>query len=150
MRQSLDEYLGYNIHMVSHLLQNIYNARLGEYNLTHSQARVIYFLATAGEQSQTELQKRLHIKASTMNGLIESLLKHNRISKRSSMEDKRTNLIKLTDQGVELHDTIVQIVRVIEDEATVGLSKEEQHVMVSWLRKMQSNLKPKTTRREDT
>jgi DNA-binding MarR family transcriptional regulator len=149
MERNIDRTLGYNINMLSHFLQNIYNQRLGEYGLTHSQAKVIYFLAKAGEQSQTDLQKQLHIKASSMNGLIETLLKHERISKRSCQKDKRTKLVKLTEKGNELHATILQIIEDIELEATEGLSREEQQVMVSWLKKMQDNLKPKTIGRED-
>ncbi|CDQ21520.1 DNA-binding transcriptional regulator, MarR family [Halobacillus karajensis] len=149
MEYNIDRTLGYNINMVSHFLQNIYNQRLGEYGLTHSQAKVIYFLAKAGEQSQSELQKQLHIKASSMNGLIETLRKHDRIVKRSCQQDKRTKLVKLTDKGMELHATILKIVTDIETEASQGLSAEEQQVMVSWLKKMQQNLKPKTARREN-
>ncbi|GEN55082.1 MarR family winged helix-turn-helix transcriptional regulator [Halobacillus faecis] len=149
MERSIDQNLGYHINMVAHFLQNIYNQRLGEYGLTHSQAKVIYFLAKAGEQSQTELQKQLHIKASSMNGLIETLLKHERIRKRSCQKDKRTKLVTLTDKGLELHATILEIIADIEAEANQGLSKEEQQVMISWLKKMQANLKPKTSRSED-
>lgn len=149
MDKNIDQTLGYNINMVAHFLQNIYNQRLGEYGLTHSQAKVIYFLAKAGEQSQTDLQKRLHIKASSMNGLIETLLKHERIAKRSCQKDKRTKLVKLTDKGNELYAVILNIIEEIESEAAQGLSKEEQQVMVSWLQKMQENLKPKIIGRED-
>ncbi|MGP4062722.1 MarR family winged helix-turn-helix transcriptional regulator [Halobacillus sp. H74] len=149
MKEQIDHTLGYNIHMVSHFLQNVYNKRLGEYGLTHSQAKVIYFLASRGDQSQTELQNHLHIKASSMNGLIESLAKHDRITKRSSSKDKRTKIITLTDNGLELHDTILSIIQDIEKEATAGLSPEEQQVMVSWLKKMQQNLKPITSGREN-
>lgn len=147
MKQQIDQSLGYNIHMVSHFLKNIYNEKLGEYGLTHSQAKVIYFLATSGEQSQTDLQNRLHIKASSMNGLIETLLKHDRIAKRPCQEDKRTKLVTLTDKGLELHDTILRIIEEIETEAAIGLSIEEQQVMISWLKKMQHNLKPITAGR---
>ncbi|ELK48688.1 MarR family transcriptional regulator [Halobacillus sp. ACCC02827] len=147
-KKQIDHSLGYNIHMVSHFLKNIYNERLGEYGLTHAQAKVIYFLATSGEQSQTEMQKRLHIQASSMNGLIESLLKHERILKRPSETDKRTKLISLTDQGLDLYDTILQIIDEIETEATEGLSWEEEQVMNAWLKKMQNNLNRDLTRRD--
>jgi DNA-binding MarR family transcriptional regulator len=134
--------LGYNIHMVSHFIQNLYNEKLSEFDLTHSQAKVIYLLAKYGDQTQSDLQKKLHIKASSMNGIIDSLLKHERIQKKSCSTDKRSKWITLTDQGLELHDNIVRIIREIETNASQGLSEEEQKIMVSWLKKMQSNLKP--------
>ncbi|MCA1012918.1 MarR family winged helix-turn-helix transcriptional regulator [Halobacillus halophilus] len=148
MKQDFSDSLGYNIHMVSHFMQNVYNEKLGEYDLTHSQARVIYFLATCGQQSQTALQKKLYIKASSMNGVIESLLKHGRIEKQTSPNDKRSNLITLTNQGRELHSTIQEIIRKIELQATEGLSEEEQTIMVTWLKKVQKNMKPSVGRSE--
>ncbi|KHE71611.1 MarR family winged helix-turn-helix transcriptional regulator [Halobacillus sp. BBL2006] len=136
------ESLGYNIHMVSHFIQNLYNEKLSEFDLTHSQAKVIYLLANYGDQTQSDLQKKFHIKASSMNGIIDSLLKHERIQKKSCSTDKRSKWIALTDQGLELHDNIVRVIREIETKASHGLSEEEQKIMVSWLKKMQNNLKP--------
>ncbi|MBA2176774.1 MarR family transcriptional regulator [Halobacillus locisalis] len=140
--------LGYNIHVLSHFLQNIYNEKLGEHGLTHSQSRVIYFLATCGSQSQTELQQRLYIRPSSMNGIIDSLLKHGRITKESSVRDKRTKMIALTPSGQNLHASIIQIVRDIENQLTTGMSDDEKSTAVSLLKKMQDNIRPEELRRD--
>lgn len=139
---SFNEHLGYNIHIVSHFLQNSYNEKLGEYGLTHSQAKVIYYLATSGEQSQTDLQNKLHIKASSMNGIIDSLLKHGRIHKQSCLHDKRSKMITLTDEGKNLHNQVITIIESIESDLSVGLSEQEKNKVVSCLKKMQGNMKP--------
>ncbi|MBN8237086.1 MarR family transcriptional regulator [Halobacillus kuroshimensis] len=149
MKKQMDESLGYQIHMVSHFLRNVYNERLGEYGLTHAQGKVIHILAREGEQPQVELQKRLHIKPSSMNGVVESLLKYERISKRPSEEDKRTKLITLTEAGMELHEMIVTTIKEIETEAFADLSQEEQQIMTSWLKKTQERIKSQTAGREN-
>ncbi|ARI78856.1 MarR family winged helix-turn-helix transcriptional regulator [Halobacillus mangrovi] len=140
--QQYNDSLGYNIHMVSHFIQNLYNEELSQYDLTHSQAKVIYLLAKYGDQTQSDLQKKLHIKASSMNGIVDSLLKHERIQKVSCSKDKRSKWITLTEKGLELHGNILRIIEEIESKASQGLSEEEQIIMVSWLKKMQANLKP--------
>ncbi|MBH0231581.1 MarR family winged helix-turn-helix transcriptional regulator [Halobacillus yeomjeoni] len=148
--QNFKSHLGYNIHMVSHFLQNAYNEKLGEYGLTHSQAKVIYYLANHGQQTQTDLQKKLHIKASSMNGVIDSLLKHERIKKRSSSKDKRSKEITLTPSGEDLYDRIVQIIQSMEEQLSYGLTEQEKEVMVATLKKMKDRMQPVSTGREQS
>ncbi|GGF33327.1 MarR family transcriptional regulator [Halobacillus andaensis] len=140
MNRQIEPLLGYNINVISHFLKNMYNEKLSEYGLTNAQAKVIYFLAKHGEQSQSDLQNRLYIKASSMNGIIESLLKNECITKDSSRKDKRTKVIQLTEKGEELDQTIWTIIQEIEAEITKDFSEEEQRVIVSWLNKIQRNL----------
>ncbi|MFG6150433.1 MarR family winged helix-turn-helix transcriptional regulator [Halobacillus sp. B23F22_1] len=147
MNRQIEPLLGYNINVISHFLKNMYNEKLSEYGLTNAQAKVIYFLAKHGEQSQSDLQNRLYIKASSMNGIIESLLKNECITKDSSRKDKRTKVIQLTEKGEELDQTIWTIIQEIEAEITKDFSEEEQRVIVSWLKKIQRNL---TERSEQT
>ncbi|UOR10338.1 MarR family winged helix-turn-helix transcriptional regulator [Halobacillus amylolyticus] len=141
MEREIQPLLGYNINVISHFIQNIYNEKLSEYGLTHSQSKVIYFLAKYGEQSQSELQKRLYIKASSMNGIVESLLKNKCITKQTCTKDKRTKIIKLTEKGIHLDETIWTLIQEMENEIAKGFSSEERQVIVSWLQKIQENLK---------
>ncbi|RWZ52273.1 MarR family transcriptional regulator [Halobacillus fulvus] len=141
-REEIRDSIGYNIHVTSHLLQNVYNEKLGEFGLTHAQARVIYLLAVHGQQSQSDLQKKLYIQASSMNGIIESMLKYDRIAKKPSPTDKRTKMITLTGTGHELYEKIIDIISVIEDQVTNGLTKDEVESLVPVLRTMQENLRP--------
>ncbi|UOQ91782.1 MarR family transcriptional regulator [Halobacillus shinanisalinarum] len=146
MEREIQPLLGYNINVISHFIQNIYNEKLSEYGVTHSQAKVIYFLAKYGEQSQSELQKRLYIKASSMNGVVESLQKNECITKQACTEDKRAKVIKLTSKGVQLDKTVWNLVQEMEAEIGKGFTSEERQVIVSWLQKIQENLKISTGR----
>ena len=139
-REDLQKFLGYNTHLVSHMINNRYNERFRKQGLTHAQAKVIYLLANDGEQTQTQLQKKLYVQASSMNGIIDSLLRHRRIDKKTSSVDRRAKLITLTDKGHEFYEFIIQVIVETEDEMTAGLSAEDKRVVLPLLKKMQSNL----------
>lgn len=139
-REDLQKFLGYNTHLVSHMINNRYNERFRKQGLTHAQAKVIYLLANDGEQTQTQLQKKLYVQASSMNGIIDSLLRHGRIDKKTSSVDRRAKLITLTDKGHEFYEFIIQVIVETEDEMTAGLSAEDKRVVLPLLKKMQSNL----------
>lgn len=140
MKQNIEQFLGYHINVVSHFIQNIYNQKLAEYDLSISQAKVLFALAEHGEQAQSALQKRLYIQASSMNGLVDSLYKKGFIHKRQSEEDRRTKLIQLSDKGRETEKKLWDVIQGIEDELASGFNKEEKQVIISWLRKMHQNV----------
>ncbi|WP_173917778.1 MarR family winged helix-turn-helix transcriptional regulator [Halobacillus sp. Marseille-Q1614] len=142
MKHDLESLVGYNIGTISHFIQNEYNQRLSDYGVTRSQAKVIYFLAVHGPQSQKDLQKRLYIKASSMNGIIESLIKNECITKESSPNDRRAKVIQLTKKGKHIEKEVWSIVLEIEEEIGEGFSKEEHQVIISFLQRIQKNIRP--------
>ncbi|WP_181350184.1 MarR family winged helix-turn-helix transcriptional regulator [Thalassobacillus sp. CUG 92003] len=140
MERNFQQKIGYNIHVISHFIQNIYNEKLAEYGLTMSQAKVIYFLAQSGEHTQTDLQNKLYIKPSSMNGILESLLKNALVEKRESPEDRRTKLIQLTEKGKNFDAHIWEVILGLEELIGEGFSTEEIQMLNAWLIKMKQNL----------
>lgn len=138
--RDIENYLGYHINVVSHFIQNTYNQKLAEYDISMSQAKVLFFLADKGEQAQSELQRRLYIKGSSMNGLIDSLEKKNLIEKRQSEEDRRTKLIQISETGQELETKLWAVIDEIEVDLCAGFNQEERQVIISWLKKMRENV----------
>ncbi len=140
MKHEMNQMVGYHINLVSHFMQNQYNRNLSELGLTMAQAKVLYLLFNDGSQSQSELQKRLFIKGSTMNGIIESMQKRELISKSDSLEDRRTKIIALTEKGRLLEEKLWHEMSQLDQELVTGFSKEEQEVLISWLKRMQNNI----------
>ncbi|MFC0524244.1 MarR family winged helix-turn-helix transcriptional regulator [Pontibacillus salicampi] len=138
--KNINHVLGYHINVVSHFLQNKYNHKLAQYDMTSSQAKVLYFLADYGEQVQSELQDRLYIKGSSMNGLIESLLKKDLIARRPSEEDRRAKLVRLTDKGKALEADLWNVIEGLENQLAEGFEEEEVQVLISWLKRMKQNM----------
>ncbi|MFD1019302.1 MarR family winged helix-turn-helix transcriptional regulator [Thalassobacillus hwangdonensis] len=148
MKREIDHHLGYNINIISHLIKNIYNEKLSEFGLTTAQAKVLYFLSDCGAQTQSELQQRLYIKASSINGILDSLLKKELITKTSSAEDKRTKVIDISDKGKQLDNLVWNTILEIENMVSEGFSESERATIMRWLHKMKANIQPVTAGRE--
>ncbi|WP_280771353.1 MarR family winged helix-turn-helix transcriptional regulator [Salipaludibacillus daqingensis] len=140
MDEKIEKFVGYHMGNVTHFIHNHHNRNLSEYGVTRAQAKVLYLLNHYGDSLQSELQKRLFIQASTMNGIIESLLKSQLIKKTDSVLDRRTKVISLTDKGKQLEDRLWEEVKALDRNLMDGFSEEEQRLLISWLKKMQTNL----------
>ncbi|OLO26372.1 MarR family transcriptional regulator [Alkalihalophilus pseudofirmus] len=141
MEHNLEERVGYHIGIVGHLMQNLYNEKLSEFGLTVAQAKVIHLLHAKGEQLQAELQKSLFIKAPTMNGIIDSMLKKGLIEKEDNQSDRRSKTILLTEKGRLLEKELWNGIGQVEEKLLIGLSKEEQQILILWLKRIADNLK---------
>lgn len=140
MGRNIDDKLSYQIGMVAHLLQNQYNDQLAAHDLTVAQSRVLYMLVEYGDQSQAELQQHLYIKGSTMNGIIDSLLNKDLVSKTDSDVDKRAKIISITEKGRLLDQNLWNDLDKKEMEYIEGFSKEEMALLMTWLKKIKANL----------
>ena len=140
MSRNIDDKLSYQIGMVAHLLQNQYNDQLAAHDLTVAQSRVLYMLVEYGDQSQAELQQHLYIKGSTMNGIIDSLLNKDLVSKTDSDVDKRAKIISITEKGRLLDQNLWDDLDKKEIEYIEGFSKEEMALLMTWLKKIKANL----------
>lgn len=133
--KKLEENLSYNIGVLAHLLRNHYNQVLMSFDLSFSQAKVLYFLHEFGEQSQSSLQKRLYIQPSSMNGLVESMVKKNLIEKKESQLDRRTKLISLTEKGIETEGRLREVREEVETDLVRTLSRQKGNCFLAGLRK---------------
>lgn len=140
MIRNMNERVGYHIGVAAHFLQNSYNQKLSEYDLTVAQAKVLYMLVNHGDQLQSELQNRLYIKGSTMNGIIESMLKKQLIDKEDSDIDRRSKLIILTEKGRTLEEKLWLGTQDMDEELMKGFSDEEKQLLLVWLKKIKKNL----------
>ncbi|MBU9712842.1 MarR family winged helix-turn-helix transcriptional regulator [Evansella tamaricis] len=148
MVREMDRRVGYQLGIVSHLLQNAYNNKLSEYGLTTSQAKVLYVLNKQGNMLQAEIQKYLYIQSSTMNGIMESMLKRELINKQDDKNDRRSKMISLTEKGRELEETFWEELSSLEMEITKGLSEEEQQLLLVWLKRVKTNIENLTENKQ--
>ncbi|MDG5787998.1 MarR family transcriptional regulator [Evansella sp. AB-P1] len=140
MKNQLDEMAGYHITVVAHLIENRYNKELTKLDLTISQARVLYLLKHRSDSLQSELQRLLYIQASTMNGIIDSMQKKELITKKNSLEDRRSKLISLTEKGYNLETKLMEEIGHMDEELLSGFSIEEQQLLIMWLKRLKGNL----------
>ncbi|MFC0559719.1 MarR family winged helix-turn-helix transcriptional regulator [Halalkalibacter alkalisediminis] len=139
MERDLQDRVGYQIGVVAHLMHNQFNQKLSEYGVTHAQFKVLYQLNEHVELLQSELQNKLYIKASTMNGIIESMLKNQLIEKKDSTEDRRAKKISLTLKGKQLENTLWHEIGQLDKETMSVFTNEEKQFFLSCLLKMISH-----------
>ncbi|WP_187254608.1 MarR family winged helix-turn-helix transcriptional regulator [Alkalicoccus halolimnae] len=144
MNRKMNEVIGYQLGATAHLLHNEHNRSLAAHGLTRSQVKVLYLLQSYGLQSQAQLQKQLFIQGSTMNGLLESLLKSELVEKTASRSDRRQKLISLTEKGRTLEKTVWREAMQIEEKVTDFLSEEEKQYLLQTLKTMQGKLQKET------
>ncbi|MCR6105286.1 MarR family transcriptional regulator [Salipaludibacillus agaradhaerens] len=144
MDQKIEDFAGYQLSVVSHFIHNQHNRYLADYGVTRAQAKALYLLAKHGDLAQSDLQKRLYIQASTMNGIVESLLKNMLIKKDASEADRRTKVISLTNKGKKLEKDLANEIKRVEKQLLSGFSEEEKNVLINWLKLMKQNLQVMT------
>ncbi|KHF40419.1 MarR family winged helix-turn-helix transcriptional regulator [Halalkalibacter okhensis] len=136
MERNLEERIGYQIGVVAHLMQNQFNQKIAEYGVTNAQFKVLYLLAEHHELLQSALQNRLYIKASTMNGIIDSMLKNDLINKKESEQDRRSKIISLTEKGKVLEEKLWNEMGQMDARLMNHFSDEEKQLFFSFLRRV--------------
>jgi DNA-binding MarR family transcriptional regulator len=83
---------------------------LADYNLNHSEANLLVYLYKDGDGiSQNKLKENLGVDKATISRGIYSLIEKNYLKKKRSPDDRRVNLIYLTDKAQVIREEINDI-----------------------------------------
>lgn len=137
--------LGRMIAYCGHLgrLSNEQLLRQAGYDVTPVQTHLLHHLACwAGEQgaSQRELERKLRLKPSTVNGIVDRLEAKGYVARRASPQDGRIRLVSLTEAGRSKVQDFHAIVEETERRFTAGLSEQEREQMRKLLIRIIENL----------
>ena len=137
--------LGRMIAYCGHLgrLSNEQLLRQAGYDVTPVQTHLLHHLACwAGEQgaSQRELERKLRLKPSTVNGIVGRLEAKGYVARRASPQDGRIRLVSLTEAGRSKVQDFHAIVEETERRFTAGLSEQEREQMRKLLIRIIENL----------
>ncbi len=134
---------GWYIKRIDNALEKEANQNLQSLNLTMQQNRVLILLAHAEQHtlSLKALEEHFGAAQSTVAGLVSRLEKKGLIEAVSAPADRRIKLVRLTGEGLALHQRGRQ--GVIESEArlTAHLSPEEREVFLHCLKKVYEAVK---------
>ena len=133
LKKPYEQELGHYIQKSAHLITLISNERLEKVGLTLSQMRLLRCLWNRNSQMQKQLQEELLIKASSVNGLIEQLLKKNLVLRQIDPVDARKVQICLTEQGRSLQPKCEALFADFEKTVSANLNVEEKKVMMQYL-----------------
>lgn len=117
------------------------NFRAAGLDITIEQWSILYHLWKEDCLSQQELCNRTFRDKPSITRLIDNLEKLRLVKRISSKEDKRINLVCLTDGALQLQETTLRIANETMDEALVGVTRDEIEMVKQVLQKVYDNLK---------
>lgn len=121
------------------LQKNFRNAGL---DITIEQWTVLYHLWKEDCLSQQELCNRTYRDKPSITRLIDNLEKQRLLKRASHKNDRRINLVCLTDAGRALQHVTLELANQTMDEALQDVQKEDIDVVKKVLQKVYDNLNP--------
>ena len=116
------------------------NFRLAGLEITIEQWSVLYHLWKQDGLSQQELCNRTFRDKPSITRLIDNLEKQKLVKRMPSKEDRRINLVCLTESAKLLQDKTIELANQTMDEALVGVNKNEIEIVKQVFQKVYDNL----------
>jgi DNA-binding MarR family transcriptional regulator len=117
------------------------NFRQAGLEITIEQWSILYHLWKEDCLSQQELCNRTYRDKPSITRLIDNLEKQKLVKRTAAKDDRRINLVCLTDAARELQDKTIDIANQTMHEALVDIKREEIEVVKHVLQKVYDNLK---------
>jgi DNA-binding MarR family transcriptional regulator len=116
------------------------NFRLAGLEITIEQWSILYHLWKQDGLSQQELCNRTFRDKPSITRLIDNLEKQKLVKRMPSKEDRRINLVCLTDPAKLLQDKTIELANQTMDEALIGVGKSDIEIVKQVFQKVFDNL----------
>jgi DNA-binding MarR family transcriptional regulator len=116
------------------------NFRLAGLEITIEQWSILYHLWKQDGLSQQELCNRTFRDKPSITRLIDNLEKQKLVKRMPSKEDRRINLVCLTEPAKLLQDKTIELANQTMDEALVGVGKSDIEIVKQVFQKVFDNL----------
>ncbi|MBP5243057.1 MAG: MarR family transcriptional regulator [Clostridia bacterium] len=143
------EHVGKYIKCIGNETKRWLNDALAVDGITAPQAHILGFIhynntVTGQKVCQRDIEETLHVRASSVTGVLASMEKNGTVRRVSAENDARTKYVELTEYGEEL--ALRGMARINEMERVMfnGFSEEERDVVCSFLKRILQNLKNDT------
>jgi DNA-binding MarR family transcriptional regulator len=121
-------------------LQHHASSHLEGYALTPAQYDVLAQLSDAPGMTQQALAERLMVTKGNVCGLIDRMSERGFVQRRSDPEDRRANLLFVTDLGREVAEQAIPAYAQFVREHLAVLDESEQRALEALLRKVEASL----------
>ena len=118
------------------------NFRNAGFDITIEQWTVLYHLWKEDGLSQRELCNRTYRDKPSITRLIDNLEKQKLLKRSSHKNDKRINLVCLTEAGKALQEATLDLANQTMDEALVDVRKDDIEIVKKVLQQVYDNLNP--------
>ena len=116
------------------------NFRLAGLEITIEQWSVLYHLWKQDALSQQELCNRTFRDKPSITRLLDNLEKQKLVKRMPSKDDRRINLVCLTESAKLLQDKTIELANQTMDEALIGVNKNEIEIVKQVFQKVYDNL----------
>jgi DNA-binding MarR family transcriptional regulator len=116
------------------------NFRLAGLEITIEQWSVLYHLWKQDALSQQELCNRTFRDKPSITRLIDNLEKQKLVKRMPSKDDRRINLVCLTESAKLLQDKTIELANQTMDDALIGVGKNEIEIVKQVFQKVYDNL----------
>jgi DNA-binding MarR family transcriptional regulator len=117
------------------------NFKQAGFEVTIEQWSVLYHLWKEEGLSQQELCERSFRDKPSITRLVDNLEKLKLVKRKASKDDRRKNLIELTDAARQLQEMTMEVANQTLNEALAGVSKDDIELCKAVLAKVYDNLK---------
>ena len=133
--------LGCLMKVISSAYDATKNALLEQYDLTSRQVDLLGFLMERRqhEATQKEITDYLHTSCATTSGVVKRLAEKGFIVRATSEDDRRSNVIRLTDDSIPVIETCVGQFKDIDKLLMAGLTESEQEQLMDLLERLLAN-----------
>lgn len=140
MDYSLDELIGRGVTQTSRNILRTLTDSLKEYGITPEQWTVIKKLARQDGISQKALSLSADKDQATLTRILHLIEKKGLIERRNNINDRRSYLIHLTEQGRMMEQAVYPIVESLYAQTILrGISEEELQLFLGVLKKISHN-----------
>ena len=105
--------------------RSLLEAVLRPYDLGATQFAVLFHLANGGPTMQRDLVQLLHIERASLSGIVATLLRKGLIEQVPDRSDGRQRLLRMTESGTLLWETLPDPVAIILEVAFDGVDQAE-------------------------
>ncbi|KAB7707212.1 MarR family transcriptional regulator [Bacillus aerolatus] len=139
----LEDSLGYKLFQASRLMTNTLNRHFKKHNflLTHEQWQILSRLYEKDGQTQNELARLNEKDEPSVSRLIDNMIKRGLIDRKAHPQDKRINLIYLTEYSKRMEKDYTALAAQTIQEAAFGVDEKELAICLKVLDKVRVNLK---------
>ena len=121
-------------------LERLSTEDLERFDVTQAQFGVLAHLSAREGISQQELSEKLFVTKGNVCGLIDRLEKRGLVERRFDPEDRRSNLLFLTEEGRKLARRAVPSHEQFMSEQMSALTHEEQQILRALMRKLDKSI----------
>ncbi len=135
----------FQIKTVGHLIKREFDnsaTKKNADNLTGTHGWIIGYLYHNKDKNiyQKDLEEKFSIRRATVSGIIKLMEKNGLIEKIGDETDKRLKKLFLTPKAIDIHNSVMEDLKKIEEQLQKGLSQEEIDNFILVMEKMKKNM----------